>query len=334
MFQWVAVLGLIVLTSVIQNASAFGKSQIQLPSSVFTATGVPAKPVIAHRGASGLAPEETKPAFLLARELGVDYLEADLHRTKDKVIVAIHDEDLARTSNVKKVFPNATSTLVGDFTHAELLQLDFGTWYNDKNKAKARATYKGLKILTLEELIDIAEGGTNKPGLYLETKAPELYPGIEKDIVDVLDKRGWLKPDTTTVPATSAITTGLGAGRVIFQSFDIVSLAQFKVHAPNVPRVYLTPVGTAFSDTIRVATLGDVHGIGPFALSGTATNIDEAHKNNFIVHPYVLNTELQMNTADKNGADGFFTDNCEVDLIRRGRIKATDVAATFKKIAY
>jgi glycerophosphoryl diester phosphodiesterase len=69
--------------------------------------GVPRPAIIAHRGASYFAPEETGPAYLLAREMGVDYLELDLQRTKDGVLIALHDDDLRRTTNVAEVFPKA-----------------------------------------------------------------------------------------------------------------------------------------------------------------------------------------------------------------------------------
>ena len=67
--------------------------------------GLPRPAIIAHRGASYLAPEETGPAYLLAREMGVDYLELDLQRTKDDILIALHDDDLRRTTNITEVFP-------------------------------------------------------------------------------------------------------------------------------------------------------------------------------------------------------------------------------------
>ena len=60
--------------------------------------------IIAHRGASYLAPEESRPAFLAARALGADYLEFDLHMTRDGHIIANHDRTFERTSDIKKVF--------------------------------------------------------------------------------------------------------------------------------------------------------------------------------------------------------------------------------------
>jgi len=153
---------------------------------------VPYPAVVAHRGLSGLAPEATLPAYLLARECGADYLEADLQRTADGVIIVFHDDTPARTTNAARVFPGRENDPIGSFTYAELTELDAGSWFNEAFPELARAAYAGLKILTLDELIDIAEGGNNNPGLYLETKAPSSYPGIEAQIVEILRARGWI----------------------------------------------------------------------------------------------------------------------------------------------
>ncbi|HSN04670.1 MAG TPA: glycerophosphodiester phosphodiesterase family protein, partial [Nitrospira sp.] len=97
------------------------------------AWGIPRPAVIAHRGASYLAPEETRPAFLMARELGADYLEFDIQRTKDGVLIALHDDDLSRTTNVAEVFPGREKDTIETFTFAELQQLDAGSWFNRQN---------------------------------------------------------------------------------------------------------------------------------------------------------------------------------------------------------
>jgi glycerophosphoryl diester phosphodiesterase len=68
----------------------------------------------------------------------------------------------------------------------------FGSWFNKAHPERARPTYAGLKIVTLDELIDIAQGGRNKPGIYLETKVAAQFPGIEKDIYEQLKRRGLL----------------------------------------------------------------------------------------------------------------------------------------------
>src|SRR5436190_21233666 len=69
----------------------------------------PARQSIAHRGASGYAPEHTAAAYRLALEQKADFVEPDLGVTKDGVLICIHDDTLERTTNVVDVFPTRDS---------------------------------------------------------------------------------------------------------------------------------------------------------------------------------------------------------------------------------
>ncbi|MFU7548478.1 glycerophosphodiester phosphodiesterase family protein, partial [Pseudomonas paraeruginosa] len=69
------------------------------------AAGGPWPAGIAHRGASTDAPEDTAAAYLLARDHGADYLEADVQRSRDGVLDALHDDTLERTTDVAEVIP-------------------------------------------------------------------------------------------------------------------------------------------------------------------------------------------------------------------------------------
>ncbi|KFF48943.1 glycerophosphodiester phosphodiesterase [Gammaproteobacteria bacterium MFB021] len=206
---------------------------------------VPCNAVIAHRGASYQAPESTRPAYLLARDLGADYLELDLQRTRDGQLVAFHDNTLGRNTNVAEVFPERADAPISAFTLAELKQLDAGSWFNASYPERARDAYAGLKILTLDEVIDIAEGGANHPGLYIETKVPEQFPGIERDLRDKLTARGWLGEGAGAwAPASGdAVKVADGKARVILQTFSKASLAALEETMPQVPRVLLLWLG-------------------------------------------------------------------------------------------
>ncbi|KTB71384.1 MULTISPECIES: glycerophosphodiester phosphodiesterase [Pseudomonas] len=203
--------------------------------------GLPWPAVIAHRGASFDAPEETIPAYTLARDLGADYLEMDIQRTKDGVLIALHDDVLERTTNIAEVFPTRVKDPVSTFTLAELKQLDAGSWFNKAYPDRARASYSGLQILTLDEVIDIAEGGANKPGLYIETKVPNKFPGVEADLKKVLTKRGWLAQR----PAAAAghVNVAHMPGRVVLQTFEKQSLELLQKEMPKVPKVMLLWIG-------------------------------------------------------------------------------------------
>jgi glycerophosphoryl diester phosphodiesterase len=97
--------------------------------------------LIAHRGASGHAPENTLAAFKKAVTLGATFIETDLQLTRDARLVAIHDETVNRTTNGKGA--------VHDMTLAELRRLDAGSWFGSE--------FAGERLPTLEEVLDFAK---------------------------------------------------------------------------------------------------------------------------------------------------------------------------------
>lgn len=107
--------------------------------------------IVAHRGASGEAPENTIPAFALAWKQGADAIEGDFHLTKDKQVVCIHD------GNTKKVA--GKNLVVKDSSLAELRKLDVG--------AKKGAEFKGTQIPTIGEVFETIPEGKK---IYIEIK--------------------------------------------------------------------------------------------------------------------------------------------------------------------
>lgn len=213
------------------------------PTALATRLGIPHPAVIAHRGASFDAPESTAAAYKLARDLGADYLELDLQRSKDGVLFALHDNNLQRTTDVATKFPERKDSQANEFTIAELKTLDAGSWFNRAYPDRARPGYAGLKILTLDEIIDIAQGNPlHKPGLYIETKEPKQFPGIERDLKDKLQDRGWLSPAGSKL-AKSNLAVGQGKGKVVLQTFEKSSLELLEKEMPQVPKILLLWVG-------------------------------------------------------------------------------------------
>src|SRR5262245_6414264 len=132
--------------------------------------------IIAHRGASHDAPENTVAAIKLAWEQNADGSEFDVYLSKGGRVVVIHDKDTQRTAGVKK--------LVADCTLAELRALDVGKWKDPK--------YAGEKIPTLEEMLATVPAGKK---VFVEVKCgPEIVPGM----IRVL-KASRLKPEQTPV---------------------------------------------------------------------------------------------------------------------------------------
>ena len=184
--------------------------------------------VVAHRGSSGIAPESTSEAYKIAAKNGADYLEADLRQTKDGKIIVYHDDNLKRTSNIEKIYPDKAEEKIHEFELEELRNLAIGTWFNEKYPQKSREKYENLGILTLKDLIKIAKSGVHRPDLILELKDPDSYDNFEENIIKVLRENDYLNPKSRK-----------GSSEIIFFSFNLDSLKQMKKSIPEYPRLLL-----------------------------------------------------------------------------------------------
>jgi glycerophosphoryl diester phosphodiesterase len=120
--------------------------------------------IVAHRGASFVAPENTLPAFELAWEQGADAIEGDFLLTKDNQIVCIHDKTTKRLTE--------QNLAVAESTLEQLKTLDVGSWKNKK--------YTGTQIPTISEVFATVPNGKN---LFVEVKCgPEIIPYLIKEI--------------------------------------------------------------------------------------------------------------------------------------------------------
>ncbi len=244
---------------------------------------------IAHRGASGLAPEHTLASFELAVEIGVDYLEQDLQQTRDGVLVVLHDDFLDRTARGPA---RDCSGLVREKTLAQLERCDFGAWFGEAHPLVGDR-FDGQRILTLEALIDRFGSSVR---YYIETKNPEEAEGLEASLISILDEHGLL--DETN------------ASRLIFQSFSKESLVALAEKAPTVPRVRLLdrkqlrpPYDEALS---KIAEYAD--GIGPHYSDVDAALVAAVHRHGLKIHVYTVNEPDEMRRLDALGVDGIFSD--------------------------
>lgn len=318
--------------------------------------GMPRPAVIAHRGASYWAPEATRPAYLLARELGADYLEVDLQRTRDHVLVAIHDRTPARITDLAQVLPERATASVEDFTFAELQRLDAGAWFNEAFPERARSSFRGLRILQLEEVLEIAEGRSPPVGVYIELKRPPDFPGIEAQVLRVLASRGWIEPSPgERSPSAGRADAGRKRARIVLQSFDRPSLATLKMLAPGIPRILLLSEGTVSGSSwesvldgaAKVAT-----GVGPWGFRhawGPQWSNDDsggrflitwpwqiglAHRAGLLVHPWTIDDTWEIWMLRLSGADGLFTNRPERAAEVFGLSDGVEVEAIWKKIGY
>ncbi|WP_097869354.1 glycerophosphodiester phosphodiesterase family protein [Streptomyces sp. rh34] len=242
--------------------------------------------VVAHRGASGYAPENTLAAVDAADALGIEWVENDVHRTRDGVLVVLHDTNLKRTTDAEQVFPDRAPWAVKDFTAAEVAKLDAGSWFG--------ARFAGARVPTLTQFLDRME--RNRQKLLLEIKSPATYPGIERDIIQVLGRSGWL--DRSHVRS-----------RLVIQSFGADSVKKVHSLRPDIttgflgtPAVADLPSYAAFTDQINpsYATIGADYVAAVQRLKGP-------HGKRLRVNTWTVNKAADAAKARDYGVDGIIT---------------------------
>lgn len=172
-----------------------------------------ARPLVyAHRGASGAFAEHTRAAYLQAIADGADGVECDVHLTRDRQVVLLHDSTLDRTSD--------GTGQVADRMLQELRLLDFSSWKGARIPEAYGA--KSEQFLTLPELLDILRAADRPIGLAIEFKHPSPFQlGLEDRVLEVLRGKGWN-------PATSVLENIL----VSFMSFSPDSVRHLLDSAP------------------------------------------------------------------------------------------------------
>lgn len=251
----------------------------------------PERPLIAvaHRGASGHAPENTLAALNTAKRLGARTVEIDVQLTADDELVLMHDTTLERTTNATEVFPDRGSYAVGDFTLEEIERLEAGSWFDP--------VFEGEPVPTLGTALELLE--TLDLNLFLEVKEPALYPGIEDLIAEEFSARSqWLEHNPPWEPR-----------RLIVQSFDWEAMEDSKSLLPSVPHALLGLVPEE-----EIAEYDWAHMINPNHTHVDADYVEAVHGAGLEITPYTLNDRTAMDTVLEMGADGFITDFPEVGL--------------------
>ncbi|RMF89365.1 MAG: glycerophosphodiester phosphodiesterase [Nitrospinota bacterium] len=155
--------------------------------------------VIAHRGFSGVAPENTLAAFQAAMAIGADMIELDVHLSRDGELVVLHDPDLRRTTNGRGTVRALPLSSIQSF--------DAGSWFH--------RAFAGERVPTLREVIELCRG---KVGLDIEIKNPfPGYPGIVDKVLHLIRMYH------------------LTADEVLLSSFDARLLVEIHRKAPSLP---------------------------------------------------------------------------------------------------
>ncbi len=126
--------------------------------------------LIAHRGASSVAPENTLSSIKEALQSPADFIEIDIHQTTDGEVVVMHDASVDRTTNGKGE--------IAELTLAEIKKLDAGSWFD--------STYTNEQVPTLEEVLKLVKG--RKKLLIEVKKGDNFYLGIEDKTIALIQK--------------------------------------------------------------------------------------------------------------------------------------------------
>jgi glycerophosphoryl diester phosphodiesterase len=187
-----------------------------------------------HRGARGLAPENTLPGFATALSIGVTTLELDTAITKDGAVVISHDPalnpDITRTNDGKWLTQRGPA--IHSLTVLELQQYDVGRIKPGTDHAKRYPEQKAVDGTRIPKLADlfalVRKSGNEQVRFNIETKVSPLEPGETPD------------PETFARLVIDVIRQEGMARRTTIQSFDWRTLQVVQRMAPEIPTVYLS----------------------------------------------------------------------------------------------
>lgn len=228
--------------------------------------------IIAHRGASAHAPENTLPAFAAALKTKCDLIELDYYHSADKVPVVFHDKDLDRTTDAPAVLGKSKLEL-DEVTLADLQKLDAGKWFKPE--------FAGAKVPTLDESLNLIQAG----GMTLiERKA-----GDAETIVKMLDEKKL-------------------RDRVVIQAFDWKYIAACHRLAPD---LVLGCLGSKELTAKRIAECkqAGAAAIGWKEADLNAANIAAVHAAGMKCWAYTVNDRRRGKQLIDAGIDGLITDD-------------------------
>ena len=281
-----------------------------------------------HRGARGLAPENTLPAFQKALDLGVDTIECDMAITQDGVVVIHHDLQLNpdTTRGPDGKWLEKPGPAISHLTYAELQQYDVGRIKPATDYAKLFPEQKpvdGTRVPKLSDLFDLVKkSGNTKVGFDCETK------------VSPLERAATLPPEEFTHRVIAEIRKAGMQDRLTIQSFDWSTLQVVQKEAPEIRTMYLTsprtlkPTDDGRPSPWLAGFAPELHGGSvPQAVQAAGGKIwapnqtflthallAEAHSLGLIVIPWTVNDPAMMVKLFEMGVDGIISDR--PDLVR------------------
>ncbi len=232
-----------------------------------------------HRGAGGLAPENTLSAVQKGLDNNVDRIEIDVQQTKDNVVISLHDISIDRTTN--------GTGLVKALTYQEITKYSAGIKFSEK--------FKDEKVPTLNEVLKLING---QAVLVIEIKkGNDYYPGIEQRVVDAIYKynaKPWVivhSFNDKALEKVKEIDKTIELHKLFVADFPFISLiydGEFKI--TNLEQYdYVKEISTFY----------------PFT---TQSLVDKVHAMNKKINVWTVNDSIKINRLINMGVDGIITD--------------------------
>lgn len=232
--------------------------------------------IIAHRGASGYAPENTMEAFELAVKMGADGIETDVHLSQDGEVIIIHDEKLDRTSN--------GLGYVKDYTYEQLSK------FNMNNHMEQ---YEYCQLPRLCDLLALVK----KHGILLNIELKTdfyAYPGIEQKVVELVKEYGV-------------------EDQILYSSFNHYTLMNIKNVDPKakIALLYMEALVQPWDYASHI----HANALHPFYPNLQIPGyLEECHKNKIIVNAWTVNKREDMANLIQLGIDGIITNYPDIAL--------------------
>ena len=228
--------------------------------------------LFAHRGFSGIYPENSPLAFRMAAEkTNADGIESDVHLSKDGQLVIFHDASVERTSN--------GIGFIRDLTYAQLLELDIGAWKSPE--------FAGQHIWTLGQLLDFCREA--RMLLNLELKNYEVfYDGLEQRVIDEVCARGMQE-------------------QVFVSSFNHISMQRFKDLCPEIETGLLYDKPLLDMEHYLLPSNADNMHPRYMLLQYQPELMDLFHSRGMKVNTWTVNDEADMRDMIHRGVDGIIS---------------------------
>ena len=253
--------------------------------------------IIAHRGASAIAPENTLAAFRRAIEDGADGIEFDVRLAKDGVPVVIHDAKLSRVGRCEGN--------VIDFSSAQLQTLDVGSWFNEKNPKKYDAAFANEIVSTFRQTLEFLSGYKGLIYVELKCKKNEIET-LVKHICEEIKKIDLLE-------------------NIIVKSFKLEVIPRIRQICPEVKTaaLFAPKIMNVLRKEKNLLTLADEIGAHQVSLHyslATGSLMKKADKKNVPLTIWTVDNPLWVKRALKLGVGAIITNNPARLLAKRREI--------------